>query len=82
MFCLLTYVARYATINHRNDGDTGDGEMTKQEIIEAMWEASNGLSMGWQAANVKDDEARNRMQAPINAGQEAILSAIRFLEQE
>jgi hypothetical protein len=56
--------------------------MTKQEIINAMWEASNGLTMGWQAANVKDDAARVAMQEPINAGQEAILKAIRFLEGE
>ena len=51
-----------------------------KEILEALWEASNGLSMGWSAANVADDEARARMQAPIIAGQEAVLAAIRMIE--
>ena len=51
-----------------------------QEILDAAYEALNGLSMGWQMANVKDDEVRNRMQAPINAGTEALTSLINKLE--
>jgi hypothetical protein len=54
--------------------------MTRQEIIDHLFEASNGLTMGWSAANVPNDEARARMQAPINAGQESILALIHHFE--
>lgn len=54
--------------------------MTRQKILDHLYEASNGLTMGWSAANVPDDEARTRMQAPINAGQESILAVINYLE--
>jgi hypothetical protein len=53
---------------------------TTQEILDAAYEALNGLSIGWQMANVKDDEIRNRMQAPINAGTEALVALVNKLE--
>lgn len=55
-------------------------DIQTQQVLEALWEASNGLSMGWSAANVPDNEARARMQAPITAGQDAVLEAIRMIE--
>ena len=54
--------------------------MSLQEILDHLYEASNGLSMGWGAANVPDRENRARMQAPINAGQESVLALIRHFE--
>lgn len=47
------------------------------ETTKAMWEASNGLTVGWQMTNVPDTEIRERMQAPINAGQEALMTFLR-----
>lgn len=51
-----------------------------QEILDAAYEALNGLSIGWQMANVKDESIRTRMQAPINAGTEALVALINKLE--
>ncbi len=54
--------------------------MTKQQILDAMYEGLNGLSMGWMMANVRDDAKRAELQAPINAGYEALRAAINTLE--
>ena len=54
--------------------------MTKQEIIEAAWEGINGLSIGWGLANVKDPDKRAELQAPIIAGQKALMELIKALE--
>ena len=51
-----------------------------QEILDAAYEALNGLSIGWQMANVKDENIRTRMQAPINAGTEALIALVNKLE--
>ena len=53
---------------------------TKNEILEALFEAQNGLSIGWQLANVRDDAERVHLQAPIIAGQEAVKAAIEKIE--
>ena len=53
---------------------------TTQEILDAAYEALNGLSIGWQAANILDEEGRTRMQAPINAGTDALVALVRKLE--
>ena len=52
----------------------------KNEVLENIHEALNGLTMGWQLANVKDDAKRAELQAPIIAGQEAMMNALRIIE--
>ena len=53
---------------------------TTQEILDAAYEALNVLSIGWHMANVKDDTKRAELQAPINAGTEALTALVRKLE--
>jgi hypothetical protein len=55
--------------------------MTTQEILDAAYEALNGLSIGWMMANVRDDAKRADLQAPIIAGQEALIALINKLEE-
>jgi len=52
----------------------------KIEVLENIHEALNGLTMGWNVANVKDDAKRTELQAPIIAGQEAMMNALRLIE--
>lgn len=54
----------------------------KIELLEALVEISNGLSMGWNLANVRDDAERARLQAPTIAAQEACDKAIARIEAE
>jgi hypothetical protein len=35
-------------------------QLASMTIVDILHEASNGLTMGWSAANVPDDEARKR----------------------
>lgn len=53
---------------------------TKIELLEAIHETLNGLSMGWQLANVNDDAERANLQAPIIAAQEAAMNMLRIVE--
>jgi hypothetical protein len=55
-------------------------EMNTQEILDAAYEALNGLSIGWMMANVTDDTKRAELQAPINAGRDALVALINKLE--
>jgi hypothetical protein len=55
---------------------------TDQKIaaLNALCEAENGLGMGWQLANVRDDAKRAELQAPIIAGQNAVRALMRDIE--
>ncbi len=46
--------------------------MTNEQIKDELYEALNGLTIGWQLANVKDNAQREYLQAPVIAAQEAI----------
>lgn len=54
--------------------------MTKQDILDHLSNALNGLSMGWQMANVRDDEHRQHLQAPINSASESIQALLRHFD--
>lgn len=54
--------------------------MTKQDILDHLFNALNGMGMGWQMANVRDDAKRQELQAPINSGQESILALLAHFE--
>jgi hypothetical protein len=54
---------------------------SNSQIADALHEALNGLSIGWQLANVKDNTKRNELQAPIIAGQQAILALLKDFER-
>lgn len=49
--------------------------MTKQEIIDALHEADNGLTIGWQVTNGNAD-----LQAPVNAAKQAIRQLINHFD--
>lgn len=56
--------------------------MTRQDIIDHLHNALNGLGIGWQMANVRDDEKRQQLQAPINSGSDSILVLLQHFETE
>lgn len=54
--------------------------MTHQEIADELHEALNGLTMGWQMANVRNDAKREELQAPIIAAQQAVHRLLNHFE--
>jgi hypothetical protein len=54
--------------------------MTNQEIIDNLYEALNGLSIGWQMTNLKDEAKRQHLQAPVNAAIAAVSQVIAEFE--
>ncbi len=50
------------------------------EILDAAYEALNGLALAWNLANVKDEAKRIELQAPIIAGRDALLDIVRRME--
>jgi hypothetical protein len=54
--------------------------MTRQDILDHLANALNGLGMGWQMANVQDDAKRNELQAPINSGSESIIALLKHFD--
>lgn len=54
--------------------------MTNQQIADELYEALNGLTIGWQLANVKDDAKREYLQAPVNAGTEAVMRLLKHFD--
>jgi hypothetical protein len=68
-----------AYCSHTDGWPIGNSEgkaMTKQEIADAIYEVLNGLTIGWQLANVKDDAKREYLQAPIIAAQAAAMKLL------
>lgn len=55
--------------------------MIRQQIADHLHEALNGLTIGWQMANVPNAEDRERLQAPIIAGQESIKALLAEIEE-
>lgn len=56
--------------------------MTAQQITDNLHEVLNGLTVGWQMANVKDDAQRTHLQAPVLAAQEAVLALLKHFDPE
>ena len=54
--------------------------MSREEIIDHLSNAMNGLAMGWQMANVKDDAKREELQAPINSATRSVLALLAHFE--
>lgn len=54
--------------------------MTRQDILDHLSNALNGLGMGWQMANVRDDAKRQELQAPINSASESILALLKHFD--
>ena len=55
---------------------------TKIEVLDALFEAQNGLTLGWHLGNVKDDAKRAELQAPLRAGLDAVAAAIILIERQ
>jgi hypothetical protein len=54
--------------------------LDKSELIDALNEALNGLTVGWMLGNVADPTERARLQAPINAATNAVLAMLNQLD--
>ena len=54
--------------------------MTRQDILDHLSNALNGLAMGWQMANVRDDAKRQELQAPINSASESIHELLKHFD--
>jgi hypothetical protein len=52
----------------------------KSELIDALNEALNGLTVGWMLGNVADPTERARLQAPIIAATDAIVAMLDKLD--
>jgi hypothetical protein len=60
-------------------------EMTTEartEILDHLYEALNGLTMGWQLANVRDDAKRAELQAPVKAAMLSVYELLAKFETE
>jgi hypothetical protein len=55
-------------------------DLEKYELIDALHEALNGLNRGWMLGNVADPTERARLQAPMEAGANALLAILDRLD--
>lgn len=55
-------------------------DLDKFELIDALHTALNGLNRGWMLANVTDPTERARLQAPLEAGADALLAILDRLD--